>query len=144
MEYSPPREANRFSASQEIPCILWKPKVHYRFHNSPPPVPIPSHTDPVHAPSHPTSWRSILIFFLPSMPGSSKWSLSLRFPDRNTVHASPLPHTRYMPRSPHSSRFYHLNNIRCRVQKTRINYWMISFFLFFWSSGSGFPHSRRF
>ena len=95
-------------------------------------------------PPHPTSCRSILIFFLPSTPGSSKWSLSRRFPHRNPVYASPLPHTRYMPRPPHSSRFYHLHNIRCGMQKTRINYRIISFFLFFWSSGLGFPHSRRF
>jgi len=31
---------NRFSASQEIPRVLWKPEVHYRTHNSPPTVPI--------------------------------------------------------------------------------------------------------
>ena len=29
---SPPREANRFSASQEIRRILWDPNLHYRSH----------------------------------------------------------------------------------------------------------------
>ena len=60
MEQSPSWEANRFSASEETPPILWTPNVHYGIHKCPPPVSILSQFDPVHTP-HPTSWRSILI-----------------------------------------------------------------------------------
>ena len=51
MEQSPSWAANRFAASQEIPRILWQPKVHYHRHKSPPPVPLLSQLDPVHTPT---------------------------------------------------------------------------------------------
>jgi hypothetical protein len=49
------------------------------------------------------------------MPGSPKWSLSIRF-----AHPKPCillsPHMRYMLHPSHSSRFYHQNNIGRSVQ----------------------------
>jgi hypothetical protein len=50
MDHSPAWEANRFSASQEIPRIWRNPKVHYHIHNSPASAPILSQINPVHVP----------------------------------------------------------------------------------------------
>jgi len=50
IEQSPSSEANRFSANQEIPRIIWNPKVYYR----PSPVQTLRQIIPVHA-THPTS-----------------------------------------------------------------------------------------
>ena len=72
-------EANRFSALSKISLILWNPKVHYRIHKCPPPVSALSQLVPVHKPtSH--FLKNYLDLFFPSTPGSSKWSLSFRFP----------------------------------------------------------------
>ena len=60
MEQSPTWEANRLPASQEIPRILWNPKVHYRIQNARH-LPLSWANSIQFIPSHPSSWRFILI-----------------------------------------------------------------------------------
>ena len=61
MQQSASWAANRFTASQDIPRVLWNQKVHYRSHKCPPPDPIFRASSKQSIPPHRTSWRSILI-----------------------------------------------------------------------------------
>ena len=95
MEQSPPREANSSTASQEIPLILWNPKVYRDVYHSPPQVLILSQTNAVHDfPSH-SQKINFNIIFPPSTRFSSRY-LSHRSPDQNQVCISFLSHTCHM------------------------------------------------
>jgi hypothetical protein len=96
------------SVSQEIPRILWNPKVHYRTHKCPPSIPTVEQINPFHA-SKSHFLKINLNIILSFISVSFRWSLFLRFPYQNPVYTS--LHACYMPRPSHSSWFYHLNNI---------------------------------
>jgi hypothetical protein len=88
---SPSWEADSFSASQEIPRILWNPTVDYCIHKSPPHVPNLSQLNPIHA--SPSNFLKIHFnIMLPSTPGFPTWSHSLRSPYQNSVCTSHFPH----------------------------------------------------
>ena len=84
MQQSPSWEANQFLASQEIPRILWNPKVYHQVYKNQPSVPILSQIIPLPGD--------------PSTPGPSKWSLSLKFLQSKTLYTTLL--YQYVPHSP--------------------------------------------
>ena len=116
MQHSPSWEANRFTASQEIPGILCNPKVQYRIHKCPPHAPILSHLYPVPTPtSH--ILKIHLNIILSSTHGSPKCSLNLRFHlPKHCIHHSSTPYALHAPYI--SFLFYHPNNITWAVQIT--------------------------
>jgi hypothetical protein len=111
MEQSPSWESNRFSASQEIPRILWFITAFTRARH----LSLSWASSIQSTTPHPTSWRSILYY-----PPIYAWvSQVVSFPQvspPNPVYASPLTDTRYIPHPSNFSRFDHPNNIGWGVQ----------------------------
>jgi hypothetical protein len=86
-ELSPSWEATHCAATQELPSILWNPKVHHRVHKSPPVVPILSQINPVYTiPSYLSKiLRSILILSTHLRLGLPSDPLPSGFPTNNYV-----------------------------------------------------------
>ena len=61
-----------------------------------------SYPEPDQSSSYPYFLKIHLNIILPTMHGSSKWSLFLRFPHQNPVYTCPLPYTCYVTRPSHS------------------------------------------
>ena len=115
MEQSPSWAANRSSAIQGLPRILWNPTVHYRTHKFPPPLHNLSQLDPVHTPtSHFLKIHLILSSHL--RLGLSSGLFHSGFPIKTVYTPLLYSHTCYMPHPTHSSRFDHPNNIGWGVQ----------------------------
>jgi len=92
---SPSWEANWFAASQEIPCISWNLKVHYRTHKCLPTVSILGQPNPVNIPtSHLLEIHHNIIH--PSMPsgllpsGFPTKTLYTPSPQSYAPHAQPI------------------------------------------------------
>ena len=95
MERSPSCEANRVSASEDIPCFLWNLTIHYHIYKCQPTVPILNQINPIHTSTF-HFLKIHLNIILPSMPGSYKWFLFFMFPYGNSVYTPPLLQTCYM------------------------------------------------
>jgi hypothetical protein len=90
MQHSPSWEANRFAASQEIPCSLWNPKVHYRINKCPPPVPILSKSNPVHDPTA-HSPKDPCSYYHPIYARVFQVTSFLQVPQQNRIYSSASP-----------------------------------------------------
>ena len=90
IQHSSSCEANRFSASLDIPRILWNPNVYNCIHKCTQPVPILSQINSFHnVSSHFLKIHHNII--LPSAPGSPKWPFSVIVPPQSLYTPLPSP-----------------------------------------------------
>jgi hypothetical protein len=110
-ELSPSSGVTNCAAPQELPNILWSPKVQYSVHKSPPLVPILSHINPIH--TFPSYLSKIYpnIVYLP-MSLSFQWSLSFWISHQYPICIRLLPHSCYMPLSFHPKAPHHEDILR--------------------------------
>jgi hypothetical protein len=96
MELSASWEAASCAVTQELPSILWNPKVHYRAHKGHPLVPVLNQTHPVHTtPFYLSKIRFNIVH--PPMSWSSQWSFSFWLSHQHpNLHCS-SPHSCYIP-----------------------------------------------
>ena len=95
--------------SQEMPHILWKPKVHYHMHKRPPPFAILRQIVLVHCP---VPLLEDIFKYYPSIYACVFQVASFpRYVHQNPVYTFPFPHTCHMPCPSCSSFFDHPNNI---------------------------------
>jgi len=83
-------EPNDSLSGWELPCIVWNLKVYYHDIKVLPLVCVFNQVNRVHTfPSY--LFRILYNVTLPSVPGSSKWSVCFRFPHQSPVCVSLLP-----------------------------------------------------
>jgi hypothetical protein len=116
MEQSPSGEANRFSVKKFPPCFM-EPEGTIPHSQSPAIYPYPEPDQSGPCPHIPLPEDTFYII-LPSMPGSSKWSLSLRFPTKIPYKPLLSPYVLNAHRS-RSFRFYRINDLTAVKQPVR-------------------------